>query len=63
MFFFLSMVTVTTISVTKKSAKKLLEKNSRLFEESENDNGEVNYLFYVTLACEDEQQQAHKVIF
>ena len=47
----------------KKSAKKLLEKNSRLFEESENDNGEVNYLFYVTLACEDEQQQAHKVIF
>ena len=54
---------MTTISVTKKSAKKLLEKNSRLFEESENDNGEVNYLFYVTLACEDEQQQAHKVIF
>ena len=46
----------------EKSAKKLLQQNSRLFEESENVNGEDNYLFYVTLACEDEQQQVHKVI-
>ena len=46
----------------EKVCKKLLQWNSRLFEESENINGDVNYLFYVTLACEDEQQQAHKVI-